>query len=470
MSSLWSIDSMKPSNGNIAKPLRRFLPASVLTLAFAFPFASAQAQSSEQAVRRLSLESAIDALITKNLTVLAARYNVDLSRAQQAAAAVKPSPTMVISANQFALPRVISYPRYLVETNGNTAANSTYTIDVEKVIERGGKRELRISQAEIQTEVAEALLKDALRQQLFELKRAFLEAVFARENLRVIGDSLGYFNRTQQLLRAQVKEGYSAGVDLRRIGLELVEFQGDVGAAEQSYLQSLRDVFNLIGEGEAAPIKGQARIVSGQITLLPTRVLDVIEGDLEVKPVSKGIEEIRRLALASRPDLRAAELEAKAAEAAVKLAEAERTRDVTLGAQYARSGSDNAVGLALGIPISTRARANAAIAQATAAKLQAEAALQKTRAQVLTDVEKAFLAYSISRNRLNLFDSQVLRNAKEVRDIEEVAYREGARGLINFLDALRAYNKTLLGYNEARHDLALSVYQLELAVGASVTN
>ena len=441
----------------------------VLTLAFsAIDFAESPRP---QPIQRLSLQNATDALIAKNLTVLAARYNVDLFRAQRVAAALKPNPTIVFSVNQFTIPRNIVHPKYAFSTfPDNRAANTTYTIDVEKTIERGAKRELRIGQADIQTHAAEAQLSDALRQQTFELKQAFLSAVLARENFRVVRDNLKDFGRTEQLLTTQVKEGYSAGVDLRRIGLELVEFQGAVSAAEQSYVQSLRDVFNLIGEGDAASLDASLQIASSDITSLPDQVLDVIEGDLDLQPLSMGIEEIRRLALANRPDLRAAQLDYDAAEAALKLAAAERVRDVTLGTQYARSGSDNAVGVALGVPLSTRARADAAIAEATAAKLQAEARLRQSQAQVLTDVEKAFVAYRISRDRLSLFNGQVLRNASEVRNIEQVAYREGAKGLLNFIDAQRAYNQTLVGYNQARYDFALSIYQLELAVGSPLTN
>src|SRR5262249_9428326 len=154
-------------------------------------------------------------------------------------------------------------------------------------------------------------------------KQAFLSAVLARENFRVVRDNLKDFGRTEELLMTQVKEGYSAGVDLRRIGLELVEFQGDVSAAEQNYVQNLRDVFNLIGEGDAPSLDSALQIASIDITSLPEQALDVIEGDLDLQPVSMRIEELRQLALVNRPDLRAAQLDYDAAEAGLKLAEAE---------------------------------------------------------------------------------------------------------------------------------------------------
>jgi len=427
------------------------------------------AQSGAQVAQVLTLQSATDALFAKNLTVLAARYNVDLFRAQRIAAGLKPSPTLVLSASQIAVPRVVNHPEYLSDT-ANAAANTTYTADAEKLIERGGKRELRIGQAELQTQMAEAQLTDALRQQTFALQQAFLSALLARENLRVVRQNLDDFGRTEQLLVAQVNQGYSAGVDLRRVRLERVDFQGEVGTAEENYAQNLRDVFNLIGEGEAPSLSAPLELASAQITSLPDQELKLIDGNLDIKPIGMTIEELRNMALANRPDLRAAELDYQSSEEGIKLAGAERSRDITVGTQYARIGADNTVGVALGIPITTKAHADAVVAQATAAKAQSEARMRQARAQVLTDVEKAYVAYNISREKLTLFTDQVLRNATEVRDIEQVAYREGGKGLLDFLDAQHAYNQTLVSYNQARYDFAVAIYQLESAVGTPLTS
>jgi cobalt-zinc-cadmium efflux system outer membrane protein len=429
--------------------------AGVLTLGFV-PRASAQSEpapDNSSATRRLTLQRAVDALVTRNLSVIAARYNVDLFRAQRVAAALKPDPTIVVSATQLTLPRVLTQPKYAAfAVADNSVLDTQFSVDVEKVVERGGKRELRVAEADLSAQVAEAQLSNELRQQTFELKEAFLSALLARENLRVFRDNLHDFDRMQHVFAAQVDEGYTAGVDLRRIGLELVELQGSMSAAQTGYVQGVRDVLNLIGEGESG---------SDDVSL------ELLIGDLTVDPLSVDIEAIRKLALANRADLRAAQLELDAANAAMQLAEANRTRDVTVGAQYLRSGPDNAVGVALGVPLTTARRAGAAVAQATALKLQTEARFRQVRAQVLTDVEKAFVAYRIGNDRLHLFDKQILRQASQVRDIEQVAYQEGERGLLSFLDAQRAYNQTLVSYNEARHAFALSVYQLEAATGTT---
>lgn len=422
--------------------------------------------------RSLSLQKAIDLLIANNLAVVAARYNVDILRAQRIAAGLRPNPTMTVSATQFTLPRNLQHPSYNVKTfPDNAAANTTYTVEVDQLIERGGKRELRAAQADLNTQTAEAQLQDALRQQLFQLRQAFFTAVLARENLRVVQENLDHFDRTEHILFAQVKEGYTAGVDLKRVELQRVQFQRDVVTAEQSYQQSLRDVLNLIGAGDAPSSAN-----STQLTGTPTAYnapellanLDVVDGSLEIVPTELWIDDLRRLALANRPDVQAAARALAAAQAGLKLATAQRVRDITVGGQYARVGSDNTVGVVVGVPLKIGSRASAAIAQATATRLQAEAQLRQAQTQALTDVEKAFTSYQVSRDHLRLFAGGMLHTASDVLRTEEISYREGSKSLLDYLDAQRTYNQTMLDYNQARYDFLLSLYQLEFATGTTI--
>jgi cobalt-zinc-cadmium efflux system outer membrane protein len=432
-------------------------------------------QNSDQPLR-LTLQKATDLLIANNLAVIAARYNVDILRAQRIAAGLRPHPSLTASATQFTIPRVFQNPREFIHTNEeNGAANSTYTFEVDQLLERGNKRELRVAQADLNTQVAEAQVKDALRQQLFQLRQAFFTAILARENLQVLQENLQHFDRTQNLLIVQVKEGYTAGVDLKRVQLQGLQLQNDVSAAQQTYQQTSRDILNLIGAGDRpsfasmtlAPTSGPSSNPPSNLPGLDAS-LEMVAGTLDIIPTLVWIDDLRRMALENRPDVIAAQLSLKAAEQGVALAQAQRARDITVGGQYARNGSDNTVGIVLGVPLGTGRFTNAAIAQATATKLQTEAQLRQVRAQALTDVEKAFTAYNVSRERMRLFTGTALNLASDVRRIEEVAYRDGAKGLLDYLDAQRTYNQTLIDYNQSRFDFLMSLYQIELATGTQI--
>src|SRR5262245_60666054 len=91
--------------------------------------------------RKLTLAQAEQLLLLRNLAILAARFQVDAFRATRLIASFRPNPTLMLGGEQFILSS--NFFRNLFRTNTNTAAETTYTIRLDKLIERGGKREIR---------------------------------------------------------------------------------------------------------------------------------------------------------------------------------------------------------------------------------------------------------------------------------------------------------------------------------------
>ncbi len=422
-------------------------------------------------LRHLSLDKAIELLTQNNLTVVATRYNISIAQAQKIAAGLRPSASVTVSVNQLTIPRLFKKPKDFYTTDGVASANSSYTVEYDRLMERGNKRSLRISQADLNAKAAEILVKDALRQQIFQLRQSFLAGLLARENWRLAFDNLGSFDGSQRILAAQVHEGYSAGVDLKRIELQRLQFQRDVSIAEQNFRQSTRDIYNLIGVGDAFSLVDAVQNVNYEDVSMAQQLkadLEILDGNLDVEPVLLSVEDLRRLALENRPDVKVAELNLEAGQVGIKLAQAQQKRDITFGVQYLRSGSDNAIGVVTTVPLMMKKRVEIAIGESQTNVRIAEAQLRLVQTQAITDVEKAFTAYLISRGRLRLFTNHALGNALDVRRIEELSYRDGAKGLLEYLDAQRIYNQTLLDYSQSRYDFLLSLAQLEAATGTNL--
>src|SRR5262249_35401807 len=150
-------------------------------------------------------------LLQNNLTIIAARYGVDLARAQRLTASLSPNPTLTFGAEQFD----VGHPfGDIVTTNSNTAANRVYTFRFDQVFERGDKKRLRTEAADYQLQAAEAQILDATRQQMFQLKQLFYTAVLARENLRVAQENLYLIDSTEQLIKLHVETGDMAEWEL----------------------------------------------------------------------------------------------------------------------------------------------------------------------------------------------------------------------------------------------------------------
>jgi outer membrane protein, heavy metal efflux system len=334
---------------------------SVLFVLTVFSISRAGAQSpSGPLPRKLTLAQAEELLVQRNLAVLAARYKIDSSRAARLIAGYKPNPMLRIGAEQFPVysPLKGSFPRFFA-TNSDAGAQPTYTFSVDKVWERGGKRELRVEQADAELKTSEAQMLDAVRTQIYQLRQAFAAATLARENLRLAETTWLEYEQTERLTEAKVELGDQAGMEIYRVRAGRLQFQQAVLQARSEYDQATRDALNLLGarpQDLAPPSPGAADSLSASIDAAPTENAaqnadqeqlpeSLQAAPLELvwkfddRPVMQTTEELRGMALSERPDVRAARYTLQAAESALRLAKAQRSRRRSCG----RSGRADSV-------------------------------------------------------------------------------------------------------------------------------
>jgi len=156
------------------------------------------------------------------------------------------------------------------------------------------------------------------------------------------------------------------------------------------------------------------------------------------------------------------------AEAAAQLAYAQRKRDVDVGYEYQRVGSDHTAGVVVQVPLLVHNNQQALYTQAEAQKRAAEAQLKQAELQAITDVDKAYQSYLSARRVLELYTAENLNQLERLRAVATVSYREGASSLFEVLDAQRAYNLAMTAYNQARSDYQLTLWDLEQATGRSL--
>ena len=440
--------------------------------------------------RKLTLAEAERLLLERNLVVVASRYQIEASRAARLIASYKPNLVLTVGAEQipFYTPLKGTLPRFFA-TDSNAGANPVYTFRIDKITERGGKRELRTAQADFQLKATEAQMLDAIRTQLFQLRQAFASAMLAGENLRLAESTQEQYEHTERLTEVKVTNGDVPGVELYRIRAGRLQYEQTVLQARTSYEHAASDVLNLLGArveqvtpppsamaqvsgrepGSGARVENVSQIRGGQqlSESLRSAPLEVV-GTFDEVPVLQNLAELREIALAERPDVIAARNTLGAAERGSLLARAQRTRDVDVAYEYQRVGDDSSAGVVVQIPLFVYNNYQAAITQANAQRRAAEALLHQAELQAVTDVEKAYQAYQSSRRLLDLYNSQNLAQVEKLRNISSYSYKEGAVSLFELLDAQRTYNQALTAYNQARTDYQISLWQLEQAIGRTL--
>ena len=443
------------------------ISASAQTLLSVGPSSTPPSGQRVSVPRQLALDKAEEIFLQHNLAITAARYGVDIARALRLTAALRPNPMITFGAEAF---DVGHFGRNIVSTNPDAAANKLYTFRYDQILERGNKRELRAAVAQSQLQAAEAQVLDATRQQLFQLKQAFYTAVLARENLRVADENIYLINSTEQLIKLHVDSGDTAEWELIKLQTSKVQYQRDLLAAQLSYQQSSRDLLNLLG-AEPGSIVATATIsqTNPGPSLLADEPIEVL-GELRLQPEDLSLSELRQAALDSRPDVIVARRSVEAAEHAFELANALRSRDIDVAGEYQRNGGENTVGVLVSIPLFVHNNHQSEISQAVAQLEQAKAQLAQVQMQALTDVDKAYKAYDLSRRMLQLYTVETVSKAEESFRIAGVSYKEGATSLLELSDAQRAYNQTRVAYNQAHLDYRMSLFQIELATGKKITD
>lgn len=397
----------------------------------------------------LSLEVAEKLLLERNLALTSSRRMVEASKAAKTIAGYKPNPVIQLGAEQipFAQPSgmdLMSLPRF-VTTDSNAGANPVWTFQFNKVIERGGKRETRVQQADAQLNASQAGVGDAVRTQLFQLRLAFSAALLARDNYRLAAETLKQYEKTESLTETRVSAGDLPLMELYRVKSGKLPFQQAELQARAAYEQATRDIQNVLNDPSGQKLE--------------------VEGDLRPVPVVSTLDELKRLALQERPDVQVAQYTARAAESGTRLAEAQRHRDISVGYEYQRVGSDSSLGVVAQFPLFLYNNQKAGIVQATALQRAAEAQYQQARTQAVIDVEKAWQAYLAARKAMALYTDENLQQVRKLREISAFSFKEGATSLFELLDAQRTANLAEQAYNQARADFQNSLWLLEQAIG-----
>jgi len=425
---------------------RQLLATALLALA-APGVAAAQTgppgQTAPAPAARLSIDDAVRLALEHNHQLAAQRLNVGISQADEITAGLKPNPVLT-STNQ-------NYPVFSPNqlTFGNINATQSLTESLGYLFERGGKRKNRILVAQDTTSVASNTAADAERQLRFQTEQAFINVLLAKSTLALAQDDLKNFAEVVEVNRQRLQAGALAEADFYRIHLQQLQFEQDVSSSEIALAQAKAALRQDVG-----------------VELLAEN-FDV-DGDLTFHKYTVTLDDLKRDALASRPDLLAAQSGTKLAQDTQALAFSNRARDITGELEYDRFGDSNALGFGVSFELPIHDRNQGNIAHAKVAIRQAQEAEFAARTTVLTDVENAFASFQATEKVLGLYQTGYLDEAKQSLDITTYVYQRGSATITDLLDAERTYRATQLAFRQSLAAYMTNVAQLNFVVGRQV--
>jgi len=394
-------------------------------------------------VTRVSMEDAVRLSLERNQTLRAQRLNINEAQADEITAGLKPNPSVDLSYTN--LP--VFSPGQL--TWSNLKNTQSFSGIFSYVFERGGKRNNRMLVAADTTDVTAKTVADAERQISFQARQSFIDVLLGKSALDLAQDNLANFSSFVDLNRSRLNAGDISESDFLKIILEQLQFEQDVSAAELALIQAKAALRQLMGFD----------IVADDFD---------VTGDLAYERSTVTLDDLKQQALASRPDLLAAQSGVRLANDTQALELSNRARDLTGSTEYDRAGESNTLGLGMAIDLPFHDRNQGNIARSAIAVRQASETESAVRATVLTDVVNAYAGLQTNDRIVALYQSGYLDQAQQSLDITTYSYQQGAGTLLDVLDAQRTYRATQLAYRQALAAYMTSRQQLNFVVGRQV--
>jgi len=382
-----------------------------------------------------------------NPTLLADKLSIDESKAEEITAFLRPNPQLTLSADgtQIAPNQGVWKP----------FAGTFETPSLSYLHERQHKRELRRESQQKATLIAESTHADLERTLLFNLRSAFVSTLQAKAVLRLATADLEYYDHMLEISRIRFQAGDIAQIDLDRLELQRVTYESDVQTAEVNLRTAKIQLLTLLNDRTSV------------------EQFDVV-GTFDFNDQLISLDEVRKIALDTRPDLKAAIEAIDKAQTDHKLAVANGSTDPTFSVWYTHNSSTNnpfainTVGASISIPLRIFDRNQGEKLRTQIDITRNERLRDATQAGVLSDVDSGYATVASNLTLLRPYKAKYLQQSVRVRDTIMFSYQHGGASLLDFLSAQSEFRSVQLNYVNLIGSYLTAAAQLNEAVGREV--
>jgi len=407
----------------------------------------AQAPPGQPSAQPLNWQSVRDRFEANNPALLADKLNVDESKAQEITAYLRPNPTFSLSVDgtQIAPHKNVWQP----------FVGTFESPGISYLHERQHKREWRLESAKKATLIAEYSHADLQRSLIFSLRSAFVTILQAKSVLRLAQENLAYWDHVLDITRTRFNAGDIAQIDLDRLELQRAQYESDLQTAEEDLEDAKIQLLTLLNDRT------------------PIDRFDVV-GAYDFSDQILPREEFRKIAMDTRPDLKAAVEAIDKAHTDHELAIANGSTDPTFGAWYTHNSSNNnpfgvnTLGVSVSFPLRIFDRNQGEKLRTQVEIGRQEKLREAAEATVLSDVDSSYATLASDLALLRPYKTKYLQQATRVRDTIFFSYQHGGASLLDFLSAESDYRNIQLNYANLIGSYLTAAAQLNMAVGQEV--
>ncbi len=326
-------------------------------------------------------------------------------------------------------------------------------LDGEMLLFDSGRAYFETRGAKRLATAADFLAEQQRQDLILEVVRAYYGVIVAREDLNAAEEAL----HTAEANEARVRSMETAGLVV----------SSDLLSAEVFRAQMEDRVIRARNAAEVARLE-----LARELGIAPEALGEPAGALPHPSPLATTLEQWEKTALASRPALRAAELEGKAARSNRQAARAKFGPRLGLFADFERdaetlggpSGTNWTAGARLELNLFAGGADHAALAEAQAREREAGHQLEWLRSGVELEVRRAYLDTAAASQRVQAARDSVAQARESLRIIQN-RYNAGLVTITELLRSQTAELEARTGYLAALHDWEVARASLERAAG-----
>ena len=398
----------------------------------------------QQDTLRLSLQQADSLLVSRNLSLIAAKYQINAAKSQAIQAKLFQNPGFSAELSLYN-PEThkffdVAYP------DGNKS------FSLSQVFQIAGQRITGYRLATEAAKMTELQYFDLARSLKYQMHRSFFTVFYMSKSVQMIDYQLGILYETLKAYKEQYQKGNISLKDYSRL--------------EASYLQLSNDktgIVNDISENEKT-----LRIILADIRfILPLPSKSETE---KYKNSGLKVSQLQALASENRPDLQINESMVKQGELNLSLQKRVAVPDLNLGIDYSQNGNyvRNYTGLSIGMALPLFNRNSGNIRVASSLLDESKANNEQAKISAGADVMAAFHKVNEIDNEYGRIDPTMMVQVGELSAGIMENYRRKNISLLEFTDLFEAFSQSVIDYYQISANRVNAFEELNYVTGTEL--
>ena len=417
---------------------------SFLLIAIVFLLSNVHGQTNADTIQ-LTFPAAEKIFLQNNLSLLAAKYNIDATKALIQQAKLWDNPILTTDQN------IYDQQGGFFKHNGELG---TFYVQVMQLVKTAGKRNKAVQIAQDNTTISQQQFEDLLRTLRYVLQNDLLEVNHLLKIKKVFVKEIDEVNKLVKGMDLQLQVGNVSVKDNLRIKALLFSLQNELVSADAQLIPLQSEIRLLLNNNETKFIAPNLKYKFGELT---TAVIPVTDS-------------LVQQALTNRPDAKIAQISVALQNHTLIYQKALAKADISVGSEFDQRSSyaPNYVGLAVSLPLNIFNRNQGNIAAAKFVVQQQLTIADLTYAKIKNDIATAVTKFIFYQgvNNLQQLDFSQQYDALFTNMLK--SYEQRQMSLLEFIDFMDAYKDNKLKLVEQHNGLIHAIEDLNYAVGSDI--